>query len=126
MTKLPDIDPVPSRVRPAGRRLARGLLTLALAAPAAALAVPSTAAAAPPGPCDVARDYGVFDSRHDAGHIGGTWYNCSSSATDHVKIEVNNASDSKCTAVAPGSGYISYDPSFWVAGLDHTRTWKRC
>ncbi len=87
---------------------------------AVAFAAPASASA-----CVGSTDHGHWVGPFFGGHVGGTWYNCGTSG-DHVKIVVNNASDSPCTYVGPRSQRdVRYDPTFWGGG-DHYRYWARC
>jgi hypothetical protein len=88
--------------------------------------------AAPPASAAVA--CGPFDTDHgtvveaSAGNVAGYWYNCSGNAEhDHVYMDVNNASDSPCYTVPWRVGdSFNYDPTFWIAFVNHSVTWRRC
>ena len=59
--------------------------------------------------------------------VAGWWYNCNGSGTDHVKIDVNNASDSPCYDIPRNTvGEAYYDPTFWVAFVNHSARWRTC
>lgn len=94
------------------------------------VAAPAQAGALEPNPCSGRGDTGVggsIPSGDNHATIYGTWYNCSGSGTDRVKIDVANGKDGPCLSVAYGTTRSTsfFEGSLW-GGNPTYRRWIRC
>jgi len=105
------------------------VLLVALIAAIASVQHPTEALAADKASAVVCgNDFGRIYSV-GSGWVSGRWYNCTGTAVDYVKIQVDNGSDGRCTYVSPGySKYYAYDPTYWNYSpwVDHGARWVRC